>query len=124
MAAEFVHLHVHSEYSLVDGVARIKPLVNRVAELDMPAVALTDQSNMFALVRFYKAAMAAGVKPIAGVDAWLRNPDDANKPDRLILLAQNNLGYRNLTELVSRSYREGQHLGRRTGRSVPVRSPR
>ncbi len=112
MAAEFVHLHVHSEYSLVDGVARIKPLIKRVAELDMPAVALTDQSNMFALVRFYKAAIAAGVKPIAGVDVWLRNPEDANKPDRLVLLVQNKQGYRNLTELVSRAYREGQHLGR------------
>jgi len=112
MAAEFVHLHVHSEYSLVDGVARIKPLVSRVAELGMPAVALTDQSNMFALVRFYKAAMAVGVKPIAGVDAWLHNPDDSNQPYRLILLVQNQQGYRNLTELVSRSYREGQHLGR------------
>ena len=112
MPAEFVHLHVHSEYSLVDGVTRIKPLVKRVAELDMPAVALTDQSNMFALVRFYKAAMAAGIKPIGGVDAWIRNPDDANKPDRLVLLVQDSQGYRHLTELVSRSYREGQHLGR------------
>ncbi len=112
MAAQFVHLHVHSEYSLVDGVARIKPLVSRVAELAMPAVALTDQSNMFALVRFYQAAMLAGVKPIAGVDAWLHNPDDSNQPYRLILLVQNQQGYRNLTELVSRSYREGQHLGR------------
>ena len=101
MAAEFVHLHVHSEYSLVDGVARIKPLVRRAAELGMPAVALTDQSNMFALVRFYKAAMAAGIKPIGGVDAWVRNPDDANKPDRLILLVQNRDGYRHLTELVA-----------------------
>ncbi len=112
MSAEFVHLHVHSEYSLVDGVARIKPMVARVAEQGMPAVALTDQSNMFALVRFYKAAIAAGVKPIGGVDAWIHNPDDAQKPDRLVLLVQSNEGYRHLTELVSRSYREGQHLGR------------
>ncbi len=112
MSADFVHLHVHSEYSLVDGVARVKPLVQRVAELGMPAVALTDQSNMFALVRFYKAAIATGVKPIIGVDAWVRNPDDANNPDRLVLLVQNDTGYRNLTVLVSRSYREGQHLGR------------
>ncbi|MGD8956715.1 MAG: DNA polymerase III subunit alpha, partial [Chromatiaceae bacterium] len=112
MPAEFVHLHVHSEYSLVDGVARIRPLVQRVAELDMPAVALTDQSNMFALVRFYKAAMAVGIKPIGGVDAWVRNADDANKPDRLVLLVQDARGYRNLTELVSRSYREGQRLER------------
>ncbi len=112
MPAEFVHLHVHSEYSLVDGVARIRPLVQRVAELGMPAVALTDQSNMFALVRFYKAAMAVGIKPIGGVDAWVRNADDANKPDRLVLLLQDARGYRNLTELVSRSYREGQRLER------------
>ncbi|MGB5198699.1 MAG: DNA polymerase III subunit alpha [Sedimenticolaceae bacterium] len=112
MPADFVHLHVHSEYSLVDGVARIRPLVQRVAELGMPAVALTDQSNMFALVRFYKAAMAVGIKPICGVDAWVRNADDANKPDRLVLLVQDARGYRNLTELVSRSYREGQRLER------------
>ena len=80
MSADFVHLHVHSEFSLVDGVARIKPLVARVAELKMPAVALTDQSNMFALVRFYKAAVSAGVKPIAGTDLWLdlaRRANDA-----------------------------------------------
>ncbi len=112
MPADFVHLHVHTEYSLVDGTARIKQLVEQAAENGMPAVALTDQSNMFATVRFYKAAMAAGVKPICGVDAWLRNPADGNAPFRLLLLAQNADGYRNLTELVSRSYREGQHLGR------------
>ena len=111
MAPGFVHLHVHSEYSLVDGVARIKPLVSQVAEQQMPAVALTDQSNMFALVRFYRAAIAAGVKPIAGADLLVRNPQDTQKPDRLVLLAQDLDGYRNLTELVSRSYREGQHLG-------------
>jgi DNA polymerase-3 subunit alpha len=114
MTAEFVHLHVHSEYSLVDSVVRIKPLVARAAELGMPALALTDQSNMFAAVRFYKAAMAAGVKPIIGVDAWLENADDANKPHRMVFLVQDDNGYRNLTELVSRSYREGQHLGRAT----------
>ncbi|MCU7808140.1 MAG: PHP domain-containing protein, partial [Candidatus Thiodiazotropha sp. (ex Semelilucina semeliformis)] len=112
MEATFVHLRVHSEYSLVDGLVRVKPLVKQVAESGMPAVALTDQSNLFALVRFYQAALAAGVKPIAGVDAWIRNPEDANKPFRLVLLVQNQVGYKNLTRLVSRSYREGQHLGR------------
>ena len=111
MTPDFVHLHVHSEYSLVDGVARIKPLVGAVAAADMPAVALTDQSNMFALVRFYQAAMGAGIKPICGVDLLVRNPEDANQPFRLVLLVQTNTGYRKLTELVSRSYREGQHLG-------------
>ncbi len=112
MPAEFVHLHLHTEYSLVDGVARIKPLIAKVVALGMPAVALTDQSNMFAAVRFYKACQGAGVKPIIGVDALIRNPEDANQPHRLVLLAQNNTGYRRLTELVSRSYQEGQHLGR------------
>jgi DNA polymerase-3 subunit alpha len=112
MEVPFIHLRVHSEYSLVDGLVRVKPLVRQVAEAGMPAVALTDQSNLFALVRFYQAALAAGVKPIAGVDAWIRNPDDINTPFRLVLLVQNQAGYRNLTRLVSRSYREGQHLGR------------
>ena len=112
MTAEFVHLHVHSEFSLVDGTARIKPLVGKVAGQGMPAVALTDQSNMFALVRFYKAAMGAGLKPICGVDLLLRNHEEPNQPFRLVLLVQSNIGYRHLTELVSRSYREGQHLGR------------
>jgi len=111
MTPRFVHLHVHSEFSLVDGTARIRPLVGAVADRGMPAVALTDQSNMFALVRFYKAAMAAGVKPICGVDLLLRNPEDVNQPYHLVLLVQSNAGYRNLTELVSRSYQEGQHLG-------------
>ncbi|WP_373509882.1 DNA polymerase III subunit alpha [Thiocapsa sp.] len=111
MDPSFVHLHLHSEYSLVDGLVRVKPLVKRVAELGMPAVAITDQCNFFALVRFYKAAVAAGLKPIAGADLLVRNPEDANKPHRLVLLVQNTLGYRNLTRLISRAYVEGQHLG-------------
>jgi DNA polymerase-3 subunit alpha len=112
MNPSFVHLRVHSEYSLVDGLVRVKPLVAKTAEMGMPAVALTDQSNLFALVRFYQAALGAGIKPIAGVDALIRNPEDINNPFRLVLLVQNTEGYKNLTRLVSRSYREGQHLGR------------
>jgi len=108
----FVHLHVHSEYSLVDGLVRIKALVKAAADAGMPAVALTDQCNLFALVKFYQAALAAGVKPLVGVDAWVRDEEDANKPYRMLLLVQNRQGYLNLTRLVSRSYREGQHLGR------------
>jgi DNA polymerase-3 subunit alpha len=107
----FVHLHLHSEYSLVDGLVRVKPLVKAVAELGMPAVAITDQCNLFALVRFYKAAVSAGLNPIAGADLWVRNPEDANKPHRLVLLVQDALGYRNLTRLISRAYVDGQHLG-------------
>ncbi len=111
-APGFVHLNLHSEYSLVDGLVRIKPLVNAVAESGMPAVAVTDQCNLFSLVKFYKAAISAGVKPIFGVDAWVRDPENANRPFRLTLLVQNHQGYRNITRLISRSYREGQHLGR------------
>jgi len=110
----FVHLHLHSEYSLVDGTVRLKPLINAVARADMPAVAVTDQSNMFAMVKFYRAAMAAGVKPIIGVELWVRNAEQPSKPWRLVLLCKNRQGYKHLTELVSRSYLEGQH------QSVPM----
>lgn len=111
MQPKFIHLRVHTEYSLVDGIVRIKPLVKQVAALGMPAVAVTDQSNLFALVKFYKAAMGAGIKPIAGADAWLYNALEPARPHRLTLLAQNDQGYRNLTALVSRSYQENQHQG-------------
>lgn len=108
MTASFVHLRLHSEYSLVDGLIRIKSLVKQVAAAGMPAVAVTDMSNLFALIKFYKAALGAGVKPIAGVDAWVRREGE---PARLVLLCQNLAGYRNLTRLVSRSYLEGQQRG-------------
>ncbi|MEA3276945.1 MAG: DNA polymerase III subunit alpha [Pseudomonadota bacterium] len=111
MDPQFVHLHVHSEYSLVDGLLRVKPLIKAAAESGMPAVAVTDQANLFALIRFYRAAVGAGVKPIAGADLWLRNEGDPNKPHRMVLLVQNIRGYRNLTRLISQAYREGQHLG-------------
>ncbi|MAL98894.1 MAG: DNA polymerase III subunit alpha [Alteromonadaceae bacterium] len=108
MSAAFVHLRVHSEYSLVDGLVRIKPLFKRVAELDMPAIALTEQSNMFSLVKFYKGALGAGVKPIVGADLWLENPDEPQNPFLLPLLATNADGYRHLTEIISLGFTEGQ----------------
>ena len=97
--------------TLVDGLVRIKPLAAKLAETRMPALAMTDRSNLFAMVKFYRALTGAGVKPIIGVDALVRNPKEANKPHRLLLLVRNREGYLNLTRLVSRSYREGQHLG-------------
>ncbi|MDX5328402.1 MAG: DNA polymerase III subunit alpha, partial [Marinobacter sp.] len=112
MAQTFVHLRVHSEYSMVDGLVRVKPLIGRVAELGMPAVGLTEQSNMCSLVRFYKAAMGAGVKPIIGADLWLENPEEPENPFRLTLLARNNDGYLNLTEIISLGYTEGQRYGK------------
>ena len=107
----FVHLRVHSEYSLVNGINRIKPLMKAVADGGMPAVAVTDQSNMFAAVKVYKAAMAAGVQPILGADLWLHNEADASKPSRLVLLCQNREGYLNLSRLITKCYIDGQERG-------------
>ena len=103
---QFVHLRVHTEFSLVDSVVRIKPLAKSVRAAGMPAVALTDQSNMFALIKFYRACLASGIKPVVGVDA--RVVTDAEQPTPMVLLAQNSEGYLNLSKLVSRSYQEGQ----------------
>jgi DNA polymerase-3 subunit alpha len=111
MQPTFVHLRVHTEYSLVDGLVRVKPLMKTAAGKGMPAVALTDQSNLFAMVQFYKAALGAGIKPIVGTDLWLENEKDPNEPFRLVLLCKDNTGYRNLTQLVSRTYTEGQQRG-------------
>ncbi|MGE8362491.1 DNA polymerase III subunit alpha [Pseudomonas sp.] len=108
MTASFVHLRLHTEYSLVDGLVRVKPLIKAVAGAGMPAVAVTDQSNMCALVKFYKTAMGAGIKPIYGADIWMASADEDGPLSRLTLLAMNAEGYRNLTELVSRGWMEGQ----------------
>ena len=99
MPASFVHLRLHTEYSLVDGLVRIKPLVKTLVGMNMPAVAVTDQNNMCSLVKFYKNAMGAGIKPICGADLWLSNKDPDNPLSRISLLAMNGVGYRNLTEL-------------------------
>jgi DNA polymerase-3 subunit alpha len=111
MSAPFVHLHLHTEYSLVDGTVRIKPLINRARELGMPAIAVTDQNNLFALVKFYRAAEAAGIKPIVGSDVLLRTPEDPDHVSRMVLLCQDRQGYLNLCDLLSRGYLEGQHHG-------------
>ncbi len=117
MTPTFVHLRVHTEFSLVDGIVRIKPLCKAVAEAQMPAVALTDQSNLFALVKFYGAARNAGLKPVVGVDLWMEEEggdpsrEGPGQPTRLLLLCKDETGYRNLTELVSRSYTDNQHSG-------------
>jgi DNA polymerase-3 subunit alpha len=111
MPQPFVHLHLHSEFSLVDSTLRIKQLVERAKQLGMPAVAVTDQFNMFGLVKFYRAAVAAGIKPIAGADVLISPADDPEHTSRLVLLCQNNEGYLNLCRLLSKGYQEGQHLG-------------
>ena len=108
---QFVHLRLHTEYSLIDGLVRIKPLVSRIAEMGMPAVAVTDHCNFYGLVKFYKAAIGAGVKPIFAVDLSIREGDNHDLPTTLCLLAADRQGYKNLTELISRAYVEGQYLG-------------
>jgi DNA polymerase-3 subunit alpha len=107
----FVHLNVHTEYSLVDSTVRIASLMERCAEDAMPAVALTDQNNLFGMVKFYKKAVAAGVKPIIGADLRVANDDKNGRPFRLILLCQNDTGFRNLSQLLTRAFLEGQVRG-------------
>ncbi len=107
----FVHLHLHTEYSLVDSTVRIPALMKRCAAMGMPAVALTDQNNLFGLVKFYRKAIAAGIKPVIGLDLRIMNEEEANRPYTLLLLCQNNAGYRNLSQIVTRSYLEGQVRG-------------
>ena len=112
MNQPFVHLRVHTEFSLADGIVRTDDLVSAASRLGMPAVAVTDLANLFGVVKFYQAACAAGVKPIIGSDVWLENPADPHKPHRLVLLCRNTDGYRYLCRLLTRAYVEGQHSGR------------
>jgi DNA polymerase-3 subunit alpha len=111
MPSPFVHLHLHTEYSLVDGTIRIKPLIQRAKELGMPAIAITDQHNLFGLVKFYQAAEQAGIKPIVGADILIRPEDDSGSLSRMVLLCQDKTGYLNLCQLLSKAYLEGQQHG-------------
>jgi len=109
---EFVHLKVHSEFSMVDGICRISPLVERVAELGMPAVALSDQVNFCGLIKFYRKAMSAGVKPIVGVELWVNDDSNEDEIFKISLFCQNNQGYINAKKLISRAYQTNQKLGK------------
>src|SRR3546814_19838556 len=112
MSARFVHLHRHSEYSLLYSTIRIPELVERCVALGQPAVAITDHNNLFALVKFYKAAEAAGIKPIAGADILLADGDEA--ATRLTLLGRDRDGYLALSRLLSRAWVE--EIGSASGR--------
>jgi DNA polymerase-3 subunit alpha len=105
----FVHLRLHTEFSLQDSVVRIPELVERTAALGMPAVAVTDQNNLFAMVKFYREALKRGVKPIIGVDVLLRSL--RGPPARLTLLCKDPAGYQNVADLITRAYLEGQDRG-------------
>jgi len=111
-APRFVHLRLHSEYSVSDGIVRLDEAVSRAAADGMPALALTDLANLFGLVKFYGAARAAGVKPIIGADCWLQNPGDRDKPVRMLLLCASRAGYLRLCDLLSRAWLRNQYRAR------------
>ncbi len=111
-APAFVHLRLHSEFSVSDGTVRIDEAVARAAADGMAALAITDLSNLFGMVKFYRAARAAGVKPIVGVDCWITNDEDRDKPSRLLLLVRSREGYLRLCEILSRAWLTNQHRGR------------
>ncbi len=120
MPESFVHLHLHTEYSILDGAIKIKPLMERVVELGMPAVAMTDHGNLYGAIEFYQKAKAAGVKPILGCEIYLapNQLDDKKEiPGRkrathMTLLAETNEGYQNLTKLTSLGHLEGLYYGK------------
>jgi len=108
----FVHLRLHSEYSITDGIVRLDDLIRKAKADAMPALAVTDLNNVFGLVRFYKEARAAGVKPIIGADVWIGNDRNRDQPSRLLLLCKSHAGYLRLCELLSRAYCSNQYRGR------------
>ena len=109
----FAHLHLHTEYSLLDGFSKIKKVMQRAKEMDMPAVAITDHGTMFGIVEFYMAAQEAGIHPVIGLEAYLAPRDMHSREPRdkssyhLLLLAENQTGYHNLLEIASASQLEG-----------------
>ena len=112
MRPSFVHLRLHSEYSIVDGIVRLDEAIGMAARDGMPALALTDLTNLFGAVKFYQAARSRGVKPIIGCDVWISNKADRDKPYRLLLLCASHAGYLRLCELLTRAYRLNQYRGR------------
>ena len=122
---KFVHLHVHSEYSLLDGACRIKELIKKAKENNMSALALTDHGVMYGAIQFYKEAVANNIKPIIGCEVYLAPNSRKDKsygkkesPSHLILLAKNKLGYQNLIQLVTSSFLEGFYYKPRVDKEI------
>ena len=111
-APRFVHLRLHSEYSVTDGLARVDDIIARARADGMGALGITDLANLFGMVKFYKAARGRGIKPVVGVDAWISNPSERDKPTRALLLATSREGYLRLCTLLSRAWLTNQNLGR------------
>ena len=112
LTPQFVHLRCHSEYSIVDGIVRIDDYVHAASVDDMPALGLSDLSNLFGAIKFYKAARNKGIKPILGCELWLENSKNRDAAFRILLIVQSNAGYLQLCQLISRCYLENQYRGR------------
>ena len=113
-AADFIHLHVHTAYSLLDGAIRLDDLIQTALDMEMPAVAITDHGSMFGVVDFYKKAKKAGLQPIIGCEMYMatgsrldKSPKSKGENHHLVLLAENITGYQNLLHLVSKAHLEG-----------------
>ena len=109
---KYIHLRLHSEYSIVDGIVRLEDAIGKAVADQMGALAITDLMNLFGFIKFYSKARSAGIKPIAGADVWISNSEQTNKPFRALLLVKNTRGYLNLCELLSKATIENQNLGR------------
>src|SRR5208283_3753443 len=126
-APEFVHLHVHTQYSLLDGACRVDELVKKAADLCMPALAMTDHGNMFGAIHFYKACKKSKIKPIIGCEAYItptsrfEKNSDQKSIFHLTLLAASNEGYANLMKLVTASYLEGFYYKPRIDKEILAR---
>ncbi|WP_159990284.1 DNA polymerase III subunit alpha [Pelistega ratti] len=110
MSPRFVHLRCHSEYSVVDGIARIKDLVDTAKQFEQPALGIADLGNLFGQIKFYKQARKTGIKPIIACDLWVSNDDDPQKPFRCLLIARTHQGYLRLCELISKAWLENQNI--------------
>src|SRR5215831_12767744 len=124
-ADHFVHLHLHTEYSLLDGAVRMKELMQKAAEFGMPAVAITDHGNLHGAIEFYQAATGAGIKPIIGVEAYVAPGSHKDRPNSMrdsayhfTLLAADDTGYRNLVKLISIAHLDGFHYRPRIDRNL------
>ncbi|KAA3654529.1 MAG: DNA polymerase III subunit alpha [Proteobacteria bacterium] len=108
----FIHLRLHTEYSISDGIVQVGQAISRAAADGMPALGISDLANLFGMVKFYKGARGKGIKPIIGVDAWITNDADRDKPGRVLLICRNRKGYGQLCELLTEAYRTNKYRGR------------
>lgn len=111
-APRFIHLRLHSEFSITDGIVRLDDAVKRAQKDNMPAMGMSDLMNLFGMVKFYKSCRNKGIKPIVSADIWLENEEDRDKPTRLMLTVKNREGYRRLCELLTQAFTHNQYRGR------------